>query len=138
MFVSALLASLALGYADAIPEAAQAEPLKLHAIEHQIIEATNIERARYGLPPLEMDEDLVKSARRHAIWMTTRQILRHTSEAVGENIARGQPTVADVVGDWMRSPGHRANILHRQYQKIGVAAFVARDGRIYWCQQFLR
>jgi uncharacterized protein YkwD len=38
--------------------------------------------------------------------------------------------------DWMHSPGHRANILNRGYRRIGVGAFTAKDGTIFWCQQF--
>ena len=38
----------------------------------------------------------------------------------------------------MNSSGHRANILSPSYSKIGVAAYTANDGTVYWCQQFLR
>jgi uncharacterized protein YkwD len=38
----------------------------------------------------------------------------------------------------MNSPGHRANILNPGYTKIGVAGYTAANGRVYWCQQFLR
>lgn len=43
--------------------------------------------------------------------------------AMGENIAWGQgsySTPAAIVTSWMRSPGHRANILSRRYRDIGV------------------
>lgn len=149
MLASALVLISALGFEGEIPNAkptpttdmptvAVAPKLELHAVEAQVIRYTNSERAKYGLPPLEVDDSLVRSARGHATWMTTRQTLRHTNKPVGENIAYGQSSPREVVGDWMRSAGHRANILSRGYRKIGVAAFVARNGRIYWCQQFLR
>jgi uncharacterized protein YkwD len=54
---------------------------------------------------------------------------------VTENIAMGQASAAEVVADWMRSDGHRANILG-SHSRIGVAMARATDGTVYWCQQF--
>lgn len=112
--------------------------IKLVAIEKAIIEATNSERARYGLPPLEVDEELMQSAREHCTWMSRTGLLRHTSLPVAENIAMGQETTEEVLRSWMRSPGHRANILHGTYRRIGVAASRAPGGVMFWCQQFRR
>ncbi|NYC93835.1 uncharacterized protein YkwD [Clostridium acetobutylicum] len=39
---------------------------------------------------------------------------------------------------WMNSPGHRANILGRQYREIGVGAARSRSGKIYWTQVFIK
>jgi len=117
---------------------APAAPVKIHATELQLVERTNVERARYGLPPLTLDPGLLHSARRHTAWMTRNRVLRHTSAPVAENIAMGQPSTAHAIQDWMRSPGHRANILNGSYTRIGVAGYRAPDGTVYWCQQFLR
>ncbi len=50
-----------------------------------------------------------------------------------ENIARGQPDVDTVMSVWIRSAGHRKNMLG-EFDHVGVA--VARnpsgDGRPYW------
>ena len=40
--------------------------------------------------------------------------------AIGENIAKGQPTPAEVMADWMTSPGHCANILEPLFESQGV------------------
>jgi uncharacterized protein YkwD len=127
-------------FVDSSAESAVAETktFELHPVEHVLIRHTNAERKRFGLPSLEVDESLIKSARKHAIWMTTQQTLTHTNQPVAENIAYGQDSAAEAVRSWMNSPGHRANILNRAHRRIGVAAFVARNGRIYWCQQFLK
>lgn len=45
----------------------------------------------------------------------------YTYRAAGENLARGFTVADDVVGAWMRSPTHRANMLNAAYQDIGVA-----------------
>jgi len=109
---------------------------ELFPVEHAIIEQTNAQRAQYGLPPLEVDPELVKSARAHAIWMTTYQTLQHARQPVAENIAMGQRDQYEVLNCWMRSPGHRANILNGAFRRIGVAAYRIGEGTIFWCQQF--
>ena len=58
-----------------------------------------------------------------------------TYMAIGENIAFGYPTEADVMNGWMNSEGHRANILSDAYSAMGVG--VATDGAsLYWVQLF--
>lgn len=109
----------------------------LLAIERNIVKHTNTERARHGLPPLQVDSQLMQQTRQHAMWMATRRVMQHTSAAVAENIAAGQRSPDEVVRDWMNSPGHRSNILGSQYKRIGVAAYRGADGQVYWCQQFL-
>jgi len=53
---------------------------------------------------------------------------------VGENIAYGDYTdSAQLVGSWMKSPGHRANILEQRYTDIGVAVLFGEfNGRNVW------
>jgi len=116
----------------------QAASQGLNRFEHQVIERTNAQRRFFGLRALEVDHRLVGSARRHTAWMTRNRNLQHTTAPVGENIAMGQRNSGEVVTAWMNSPGHRQNILHTGYRKIGVASYTASDGTIYWCQQFLR
>lgn len=53
----------------------------------------------------------------------------------GENVASGHKTPEDVVAGWMRSPGHRANILHKPYKSIGVGVFYYYD-HLCWVQLF--
>ncbi len=123
------------------PPAGSDEPKQaafaLFPIEAQLAAATNAERARYGLQPLAVDPQLIQSARQHAYWMANNHALQHTSAAVAENIAMGQRSAGEAIQSWMTSPGHRANMLNPGYQRLGVAAYVASDGTVYWCQQFL-
>jgi uncharacterized protein YkwD len=111
---------------------------ELLAIEANVVSYTNAERARYGLPPLEVDKQLMKSAREHGSWMAWNRVFQHTRRAVAENIAMGQPSSQDVVRSWMNSSGHRANILNPNHRHIGVAAYRTASGTIYWVQQFAR
>jgi uncharacterized protein YkwD len=110
----------------------------LLVIEHNVIAKTNAERGRFGLAPLWIDMTLVDSARRHATWMARNRRMEHAGGFVAENIAMGQNSSSEVLQSWMNSSGHRANILNPSYRRIGAAAFRGRDGRIYWCQQFLQ
>lgn len=136
MFVGTFAALVALAFPAGMPNSEKPKSPAMHPVEQEIIRYTNAERARHGLQPLEADETLLKSARSHALWMTNRRTLQHTRQAVAENIALGQQSAREAVGSWMRSSGHRANILSRRYGRIGVAAYVATNGQIYWCQQF--
>lgn len=136
MVVACLTAVLALSVSA---RAYSPEPeYNLLPVEWNIIKKTNARRTRHGLRPLKLDARLMRSARRHATWMTVNHNLQHTSQMVGENIAMGQHDSNEAVQDWMNSPGHRANILDPNYTRIGAAAYIDSDGTIYWCQQFVK
>ena len=53
----------------------------------------------------------------------------------GENIAYGQKTATEVMNGWMNSTGHRANILNKNFGKIGIACYNF-NGVKYWVQLF--
>ncbi|OHA04608.1 MAG: hypothetical protein A3B29_04465 [Candidatus Sungbacteria bacterium RIFCSPLOWO2_01_FULL_51_34] len=59
---------------------------------------------------------------------------RYEYVAIGENLALGNyRDDRDVVGAWMNSPGHRANILHAAFTEIGVAArYGVFEGKSTW------
>jgi len=106
----------------------------LSPTESAIIARTNEARARRGLPPLVADASLMAGARRQAGWMARNRTMAH-GQGVTENIAMGQSSASEAVASWMRSDGHRANIL-ASHGRIGVAVAHAADGTAYWCQQF--
>lgn len=53
----------------------------------------------------------------------------------GENIASGAFDAAGVTNAWYNSSGHRANMLHSGYSKVGIAC-VNSGGVSYWVQLF--
>ena len=55
------------------------------------------------------------------------------SDSIAENIAFGQPSVASVNLAWMKSPGHRRNILHRNFRFVGFGKAGASP---YWVANF--
>lgn len=135
--LSAATASAVVGEHESTQRTVVAPHNSLITVEMNIVQKTNAERARFGLPPLQIDHSLMSSARNHAQWMARNRAMQHTRANVAENIAAGQSTSTEAVGDWMRSPGHRANILNGSYRRIGVAAYRGFDGQVYWCQQFI-
>jgi uncharacterized protein YkwD len=54
------------------------------------------------------------------------------SSASAENAAIGQPDAASVMASWMFSPGHRANILDPQFNRMGAGRAVSQDSVAYW------
>ncbi|WP_445683180.1 CAP domain-containing protein [Solibacillus sp. FSL K6-1523] len=124
----------------------------IDAIEAKVVELTNVERAKSGLKPLQIDRPLMASAREKSQDMKINNYFSHTSptwgspfdqlkkrgisySSAGENIAKGQQTAEKVVEGWMNSAGHRANILDGNYTHIGVG--YVKDGNI-WTQQFIK
>ncbi|MBN1879210.1 CAP domain-containing protein [bacterium] len=129
----------------------------------QIIELVNVERRQSGLPPLEMDEGLARTAFQHAVDMINRSYFDHISPdgetpdqrialhhrgilitATGENIwlrecsedaVSTRELARRMVHDWMESPMHKANILYASYNILGVSVVIAGD-RIYGVQHF--
>ena len=59
------------------------------------------------------------------------------ASVAAENLAMGNVGADAVVAAWMRSPGHRANILNSRLNRIGVAAVYA-GGRWFVVADFTR
>lgn len=105
--------------------------------EAQVLQLTNNERAKAGCGPLRTNSALTRAADLHAADMVTRHYFDHTSldgrspfdrmkaagfkgGAMAENIAVGYRSAAAVVDGWMKSDGHRKNILNCDYTMIGI------------------
>lgn len=116
----------------------------------EVASLVNAERARYGLSALTVDAQVQQAAQVRA--QETVQSFSHTQPSgasfssalteagvsytrAGENIAYGQATPQAVVASWMNSEGHRANILSRNFTKIGVG-YTLSGGTVYWAQLF--
>lgn len=125
------------------------------ALESKVAQLVNQERAKAGLPPLTMNWQVSRVARYKSADMANKGYFSHTSptygspfnmmenfgirfSAAGENIAMGQRTPEEVMRAWMNSPGHKANILGRQYTQIGVGYAKNSKGVPYWTQMFIK
>ena len=143
------------------PEAEPALPYSFHqatAIERLVFELTNQERMSNGLLPLAWDGELCRMARQHSEDMGGRGYFDHETpegllprdraraaglrgfRVIAENIAYNkgyENPGAYAVQRWMKSPGHRANILHSSFQYSAIGTYVASDGSVYLTQVFL-
>jgi len=123
-------------------------------LEKEVFTLVNQERAKQGLAALKENVELSKVARTKSEDMAKNNYFSHTSPtygspfdmmkqfgitytAAGENIAMGQPTATSVMNGWMNSPGHRANILSKDFTEIGVGLAKNANGSIYWTQDFI-
>ena len=120
--------------------------------EWEVLRLTNIERYKTGAAPLAMVAPLVDAAdiRVKEIVSDYRSDHRRPdgskfSTAVdpsfaaiwkfGENAYESPLTPSKAVEGWMKSPGHKANILMKQYNYIGCGV-TGKSNYKYWIQMF--
>lgn len=120
----------------------------------RLLRLVNEERMQYGVPPVTLNNTLNACARRHnADLAFLQRRLSHTGvdgaklsdrlhrcgyafRYASENVARGQGDPRHVIRSWMRSPGHRRNLLNYKAKQMGVHVGRGKDGRLYWAQLF--
>ena len=124
---------------------------ELSAFEAKVIDLTNEQRRKNGLPNLQPDTALSNVAQEKSNDMQAKNYFSHTSptygspfdmmrdfgvsyNSAGENIAMGQQSAEEVVNAWMNSEGHRKNILSPNYTHIGVGHTTQGN---YWTQMFI-
>lgn len=121
----------------------------------RVIELVNIERAKEGLKPLKKDDTLnglsdIRAKETVTLfdhkrpngtkWSTILKENNVSYTNAAENIASGYSTPEDVVNAWMNSEGHRASIMSKTYEKIGVSCYIDNNSKYkyYWDQLFIK
>ncbi len=106
--------------------------------QKKLIELTNIERQKKGLPPVAENSALDQAAAAKAQNMLAENYWAHFAPSgktpwdfisgagykftyAGENLAKNFTSAEAVVSAWMASPTHRDNLLSSKYQDIGIA-----------------
>jgi uncharacterized protein YkwD len=113
--------------------------------QRQAHNTTNNQRDAHELKELRRTKCVQRFAVRQAKRMARREQMFHQQlgpileecglRSVGENVAYGYPNGRSVVKDgWMRSDGHRANILNPDFRLMGIGARKGHDGRWYVAQ----
>jgi uncharacterized protein YkwD len=124
-----------------------------------------VNKARAGCAALVVNPQLQAAAERHATAMAQQNFFSHTGadgskmqgriqaqgyngRKLAENIAAGQPTAQDVVAGWLKSAGHKRNMLDCDFTETGLALVDQPDDkplagnaaayRYYWVQVFAR
>lgn len=123
--------------------------------EDEMLAYINNERTNANKNTLVIDTELsrlatIRAAEASIRWSHTRpdgtscfsildtSPIRPRIKNAGENLAKNQTSVPQVMDTWMHSPGHRANILSQgnEYNSVGMAWVITQDGQYYWAQMF--
>ncbi len=122
---------------------------RFSAEQERILALVNAERKSAGLSALTLDETACTAATVRAREVAT--VFSHTRpngsscftalkeagvsyRAAGENIAKGYRSAESVMDGWMHSDGHRANILNKNFTRLGVGYDAASNS---WTQFFV-
>lgn len=111
-----------------------------------------------GLKELVWSDEVARIAREHSQSMAMNNFFSHHSlngamideradaaglkrwRSIGENIAynRGYAKPTEfAVECWMKSQGHRENLLNSMWKETGIGVAIAKDGSYYFTQVFL-
>jgi uncharacterized protein YkwD len=113
------------------------------AIQGAVLCLHNVERQKRGLSTLRWNRDLARAGTRHDRDMITHRYFRHVSAdgqdqmdrvadtgyepkfgcwTAGENLyySNGPETPRHLLKVWMKSPAHRANVLHAGWHDFGL------------------
>lgn len=130
--------------------------------EQEMLILVNKIRRKNHLKILNWQDDLARAARYHAQDMAVDDYLEHETydrndnqlvricetfyriekfirmNNLGENISAGKSTAQETVDGWMKSEGHRKNILNPKFKYIGVGYYFKEDTHYqhYWVQDF--
>ena len=131
----------------------------LAVVRGEMLRTINDARREARLPPLRLESRLVDCAQRYANQMLARSHYGHTGPdgntvreraeaagyvpfaALGENLAQGQWTVAEVMDGWLHSPAHRENLLSTVFTEVGAGVAYGRNDngwQVLWVQCFGR
>jgi uncharacterized protein YkwD len=130
----------------------------LERMRQEMLARVNRERTSRGLAPLRRHPYLDDAAQGHADDMFARRYYSHDSlerktamervtakgyraRYVGENIARGQYSVDEVMDGWMESPTHRDHLLSPVFNDVGFGLKFGKNPggyEILWVQNFAR
>jgi uncharacterized protein YkwD len=128
--------------------------LRLSSAQAMVVQLINIERAQHRLAPVHVQANLMIAAGTHSAQMATDAYFSHSSRngesfstrvmhagytrtgyrlwKAGENIYYGSGTLASsplaAVSSWMKSPGHRAIILTKDFRDVGIGIATSASG----------
>ena len=125
----------------------------MHAEAGRIFALANQARAQAGVGRLDWDPALADAALQHCLRMASEGPISHqyngepdlstrTAQAgahysvIEENVAVG-PSADTIHEEWMHSPGHRANLLSPDVDRVGIAV-VAAHGELYAVADYSR
>jgi hypothetical protein len=131
------------------------ERLGIEEIENALFDLINRERAKQRISLLQLSKSLTPLARHHSQDMAARSELTHISsdgktyaerlleagiffKGSGENVAFSQSFLPEAIHDsFMKSKGHRENILDPRFDTVGIGVYLRADEGYYITQDFI-
>jgi uncharacterized protein YkwD len=128
-----------------------------NALEREAFDLINAERRKANLSPLVLDSAMLYLAREHSENMANSGVFSHRNQngamvddrardagigdwqGIAENIAANQNAknaVAMAIECWLKSEGHRRNLLSNDWTRSGIGVAVSPDGKYYFTQVF--
>lgn len=118
----------------------------------QVVDMVNAERAKHGCSAVTVNAKLQAAAQGHSDDMAARDYYAHTTpegkgpgdritaagyrwSTYGENIFKSPKDARTAMDGWMKSQGHRDNILNCSFKEIGVGINFSANGP-WWTQNF--
>lgn len=131
-----------------------ASPADMEQLASEVHEATNRERAKAGVGPVERLDSLDGIAQDWSSQMAAERDMYHNPQ-ISSLIAETYPGQTsgwsenvlqnwcgasgdELVQQWMNSWGHRINLLRPTHTHLGVGAAVADNNKLYATQNFIR
>lgn len=128
-------------------------------LRREVLEEANRARRRAGSPALVPDDALARAATSYSRELAQRREIAHVSRTpgrrtfrdriaaagaearvAGENLARltaaPEHLARRVVRAWLRSPGHRSNLLDPAFRRTGIGIMLGADGIWYITQYY--
>ncbi len=119
----------------------------------QLMTLANRARAQAGAGQLQWDDALAAAARDHCVRMASEGPIAHRYggedalstraakagahfDLIEENVAVGS-SAAQIHDAWMHSPGHKANLLNKDVNRVGIAVVAVR-GVLYATADYAR
>jgi uncharacterized protein YkwD len=131
---------------------AEAAAVSTATLQTQVVALSNQARVQAGCRALKVNAELLWAARGHSKYMATTGRFSHTGSrsssfvtraraagytaARSENIAWGYRSAREVVDAWLKSPGHRRNLLDCGAKTFAVGVIYSANGTPYYTQDF--
>lgn len=126
-------------------------PVSYSSFELEVLDLINAYRVEKGLSELQLMDESSHQAELHNKHMIEHDEVCHDdflsrysalvnktkAEAVSENVAYGYRTADAVVQAWIKSDGHRENLLDN-HTHFGISISQNQDGRFYFTNIFVR
>lgn len=126
-------------------------PVSYSSFELNVLELVNVFRAENGLADLDILDDGSRQAELHNNHMMENDEVCHDgfpnryaalvdavkAKAVSENVAYGYSSADAVVRAWIKSDGHRENMLGN-HSHFGISITQDAEGKFYFTNIFIR